>query len=233
MKKRFESRKFQASGTAIPAPDAKIIFTKAPFIQYEQILLDKFLRQYLETIMASKENSKNGNIKNTDTKNLRNKCRSRFLGHWLFRDKKTVWLDRIILSVRQSDKLTTIYDSWNVEMASKIIKSMKLTNFTEIYSLTIEKQFDSDSLTQKHLFCKQFIAWSCNGSSVAPLTDCMNNKICQELIEEDNNFDVRSNERLYLDLRAALDMSKRLRNLNKTIQKLTCTSGWKMQQRKN
>ena len=102
---------------------------------------------------------------------------------------------------------------------------MKLTNFTEIYSLTIEKQFDSDSLTQKHLFCKQFIAWSCNGSSVAPLIDCMNNKIYQELIEEDNNFDVRSNERLYLDLRAALDMSKRLRNLNKTIQKLTCTSG--------
>ena len=63
MKKLFESRKFQASGTAIPAPDAKIIFTKAPFIQYEQILLDKFLRQYLETIMASKENSKNGNKK--------------------------------------------------------------------------------------------------------------------------------------------------------------------------
>ena len=35
MKKLFESRKALASGTAIPAPDAKIIFTKAPFIQYE------------------------------------------------------------------------------------------------------------------------------------------------------------------------------------------------------
>ena len=35
MKKLFESRKVLASGTAIPAPDAKIIFTKAPFIQYE------------------------------------------------------------------------------------------------------------------------------------------------------------------------------------------------------
>ena len=36
-------------------PDAKIIFTKAPFIQYEQILLDKNFRQYLETMMLSKK----------------------------------------------------------------------------------------------------------------------------------------------------------------------------------
>ena len=35
MKKLFESRKVQASGAPISAPDAKIIFTKAPFIQYE------------------------------------------------------------------------------------------------------------------------------------------------------------------------------------------------------
>ena len=30
-------------------------FTKAPFIQYEQILLDKNFRQCLETIMVSKK----------------------------------------------------------------------------------------------------------------------------------------------------------------------------------
>ena len=35
MKKLFNSRKVLATGTAIPAPDAKIIFTKAPYIQYE------------------------------------------------------------------------------------------------------------------------------------------------------------------------------------------------------
>ena len=39
---------------AIGAPDAKIIFTKADFLQYEQFLLDKSFRQYLETIMVSK-----------------------------------------------------------------------------------------------------------------------------------------------------------------------------------
>ena len=42
MKRLFESRKVLAStASKTPAPDAKIIFTKAPFVQYEQILLDK------------------------------------------------------------------------------------------------------------------------------------------------------------------------------------------------
>lgn len=53
--KLFESRKVLASGTVIPAPDAKIIFTRVPFIQYEQILLDKNFRQCLETIMVFKK----------------------------------------------------------------------------------------------------------------------------------------------------------------------------------
>ena len=39
----------------------------------------------------------------------------------------------------KSDKHTTIYDSYNVELAAKYIKSVKLSNFIEIYSLTNEK----------------------------------------------------------------------------------------------
>ena len=55
MDKLFESRKVLASGTAIPEVDTEIIFTKAQFVQYEQILLDKNFRQHLETIMVSKK----------------------------------------------------------------------------------------------------------------------------------------------------------------------------------
>ena len=39
----------------IDAPDAEILFVKATFLQYEQCLLDKNFRQYLETIMVSKK----------------------------------------------------------------------------------------------------------------------------------------------------------------------------------
>ena len=55
MKRLFESKKVLAAGSAVPSPDAKIIFTKATFIQYEQILQDKNFRQYLETIIVSKK----------------------------------------------------------------------------------------------------------------------------------------------------------------------------------
>ena len=55
MKRLFESRKVLATGPAIPAPSAKIIFTEVPYVQYEQILLDKNFKQYLETIMVSKK----------------------------------------------------------------------------------------------------------------------------------------------------------------------------------
>ena len=71
MKKLFESRKLLTSGTAIPAPDAKIILTKEPFIQCEQILLDKNFRQYLETIMVSKKILRMGTQKTPIQKNYK------------------------------------------------------------------------------------------------------------------------------------------------------------------
>ena len=77
---------------------------------------------------------------------------------------------------------TSIYDSYKNELAAKTIKSVKLSNFTEVYSLTNEKKIDVDNLTQNYLVYKQFVTWSCNGSSVAPLTDYINNPIYQELI---------------------------------------------------
>ena len=40
--------------------------------------------------------------------------------------------------------------------------------------------------TQKNLLYKQFVAWSYNGCSSAPLTDYINNQVYQELIDEDS-----------------------------------------------
>lgn len=60
----------------------------------------------------------------------------------------------------------------------------------------MKKKHAIDNLSQRHLFYKQFVAWSCNGSSVAPLSDYRNNLVYQELTPEDGYFDVKSNERL-------------------------------------
>ena len=50
MKKLFKSNK---RVTTMLTPDVQIVFVKAPFILYEQFLLTKNFRQYLETILTS------------------------------------------------------------------------------------------------------------------------------------------------------------------------------------
>ena len=86
--------------------------------------------------------------------------------------------------------------------------------------MTNEKKSDINNLTQKHLLYKQFVAWSCIDSSIAPLTDYTNNKIYQELIEEDDYFNVRSDERLYFDLRASSGYVKEAEKLERNDSKI-------------
>ena len=76
-------------------------------------------------------------------------------------------------------------------------KSVKLTNFTKIYSLTNEKKYDIEAMANMTLKT----IWQ--RSSVAPLTDYINNPVYQELIDKDNYFDVTNDERIDLDLRAS------------------------------
>ena len=137
MNKLFESRNILSSTTTkIPSADAEIIFTRAPFIQYEQILLEKNLRQHLETIMVSKKIIRMG------------------------AQKTLIQCDWIEISIvpDTSNKHTSIYDSYNRKMAAQLIKTLQLSNFTEIYSLTNEKRYNIDNLTQKHLLYQQFVA---------------------------------------------------------------------------
>ena len=155
MKKLFELKK---KVTATGAADAKIIFIRAPFLQYEQFLLDKNFRQYLETIMVSKKilrmSIQKTPIQKTDQMSVgSDSITIDFLGS----NRQFDWLE-IPLVFDKSYKHTTIYDNYNVELAAKYIKSMKLTNFTEIYSLTNGKKCGTDNLMQKHLLYKQFVA---------------------------------------------------------------------------
>ena len=48
------------------------------------------------------------------------------------------WIESSVVNDK-SDKHTSTYDSYNRELAAQIIKSLKLSNFTEIYRLKNEK----------------------------------------------------------------------------------------------
>ena len=94
--------------------------------------------------------------------------------------------------------------------------------------MTNEKKYDIDNLTQRHLLYKQYVAWNCNGSSVAPLTEYMNNPIFQELPDEGTYFSLKNDDRVYLDLRASSGYKniktrkKRLKNKSTICTKTSC-----------
>ena len=78
-----------------------------------------------------------------------------------------------------------------------------------------------DYLTQKHLLYKQFVAWACDGCSVAPLTDYICNPIYQELIDENQYSGNASDEKLYLDLRARSGYTNEAEKLERNDSKIS------------
>ena len=134
-------------------------------------------------------------------------------------NRQFAWIELSIVPDK-SDKHTSIYNSYNREMAAQLIRTLQLSNFTEIYSLTNEKRYNIDNLTQKNLLYKQFVAWNCNGSNVAPLTNYMDNPIFRELLDEDEHFSIKSDEKVYLDLRATSGYVREAEKLERSDSKI-------------
>ena len=53
-------------------------------------------------------------------------------------NRQFVWLE-ITLVFDESDKHTTIYDNYNTKLATKYIKTIKLSNFTEYVAQTMKR----------------------------------------------------------------------------------------------
>ena len=144
MKKLFKSKEVLAANSALPSPDAKIIFTKTPFIQCEQLQLDKTFRQYLETIIVSKKTLRMGAQKTLIQRTYEiNTGQDSLNIDFLGANRQFDWIEistKYLIVYNKSDKHTSIYDRYNVELAAKTIKSVRISNFTEVYSLTNEKK---------------------------------------------------------------------------------------------
>ena len=180
--------------------------------------MDKKFRQHVETTMVSKKiimgAQKTPIQKTYEIKTGSDSLNVEFLGA----NHRFDWIEMSIVN-NKSNKHTAIYDSYNRVLAAQNIKTVQLSNFTEIYSLTNEKKYSINNLTQKHLLYEQFVAWHCNGSSVAPLTDYMDNPIYRELPDEEY-FGLKSDERVYLDLRASSGYVKEAEKLERNDSKM-------------
>ena len=94
---------------------------------------------------------------------------------------------------------------YNAECATRLIKSVEFTNI-------------SNDL-QKFLLWKQFVAWHCSG----PITDYVNNPLCQELPDEIDYFGAESGERIYIDLRDSLGYTNEIEKPSRNDSRMTLT----------
>ena len=64
------------------------------------------------------------------------------------------------------------------------------------------------------------MTWHCNGSSVAPLVDYIDNPIYKELPTEEECYAKTSDERVYVDLRASSGYVKEMEKLERNDSKI-------------
>ena len=93
-------------------------------------------------------------------------------------------LIEVSLVFDRGDQYQTINDSYDAELRATKIQSLKLENTSTTYSLTGGLVSDIDNEDDKHWLYAMFVAYWCNGCTVAQLPEYANNEIYQELPKE-------------------------------------------------
>ena len=109
----------------------------------------------------------------------------------------------------------TIYDSYDLELASILIKTIKFENISTTYSLTGKLSFDLEKDDNKNILYKLLVAKACNGCSTAPLTQYKNNEIYQEITEEDKFTTNDTENRILIDMRGSQGYTDELEKINR------------------
>ena len=217
MNKLFESKK---KVTTIPDnPDALIQFYDRPYISYEEINLTKGADIYFTGILRSETALRQGVLPspykqlfeiNTGTQSFT--C--------TFKGAQRQF-DCLEISIVYDKPLqhSTIYDNYHLEIVSKLIKATKFENTSTTYSLTGKLSFD--------LLYKMLVAKACDGCSTVPLTQYKNNKIYQEITEEDKFTTNETDDRIYINMRRSEGYTDELEKINPDDSGVAVTIGLK------
>ena len=199
MNKLFKSN---AKVDAIPDnPDAFInIFSKS-YITYQETTLTQQAALYANGILRSQTALRQGVLPAPFQQEFEvNRGTQDFTCQFLGAQRQIDWL-KISIVYGKSYHHDTIYDSYDVELAPKLIKTVKFENAGTTYSLTGKIEYDMEKEDDKYQLYSMLPAYVCGGYSLAPLPQYINNTIYQEMTEEDKYATTSRNDRLYIDLR--------------------------------
>ena len=214
MQKLFETNKNQTADALPKVVNADIVFTSAPYIFYEQFKLDDNFITNLEGVMSSEDVLRTG-IKPTPYQKsfkLNSGTESRTV-NFQAANKQFSFLS-ISLVYDKGDQHRSIYDSYNAELASPKIKSIKLENTSNTFSSFSSIKLDTSDIHDKYLLYTQFVAWYCKGLSIAPLLDYAHYLVYQEMSTLEQYF-TTSDEKFFIDLRCGKCYTNKIKKLNR------------------
>ena len=194
MNKLFESNK---KVTAIPDnPDALIQIYDRPYISYQEINLTKSADIYFNGILRSETALRQGVLPSPYQRLFEiNRGTQIYTCTFKGAQRQIDWLEISIVYDKYFQHTTT-YDSYDLELASKIIQTIKFENTSTTYSLTGKLSFDMEKEDDKNILYKMLVAKACDGCSTAPLTQYKNNEIYQEITEKDKFADNETDGRI-------------------------------------
>ena len=222
MQKLFEANANQANDALHRSVDAETIITSAHYIQYQQFQLDGNFKTYLEEMLQSEHVLRTG-IKPTPYQKsyeLIVGTQSRVID--FTGENKQFSFFTILLVDDNSDQHRSIYDSYNVERASKNIKSITLENASNTYSTFNSVKFDTEDSQDQFLLYSQIAAWYCKGSNITPLPNYANTPVFQELPTQSEYF-TTADEKIFIDLRREKVYTDKLEKLHRNDSYLTVT----------
>ena len=196
--KLFESNK--KVDNIPPKPDAQIIYHDHPYIHYQQIVLDNNFLAYLNASLRAKTALRTGiyDAQYQQSFEMNDSSQSRKVNFYGFAAQFE--FIEVSLVYDRSDQHQTIYNSNNLELATRNIQLSMLGNTTSTYSITGVLEYNIDNEDDKHTLYSMFVTYNCNGCSAAPITQYRNNKIFQEITKEKDYFGSTSNKKLYIDM---------------------------------
>ena len=205
-------------------PDANVYWNSIPYVQYEQCKLNETFDAYIRKALQSKRVLRTG-IKPTPYQKSYevNKGTQSNVVKFKGVNKQFSFLE-VSLVYDKSEQHKSIYDSYNAELAATHISSVQLENLNNKYG-EINRKYDLTEEHDKYLMYRNFVAWSTGqGCSVGPLTQYANNEIYKELIKYENYYSkLKSDEKLYVDLRRGTGFSYELERIVRNDSSLSLT----------
>ena len=199
MNKLFESN---AKVASIPDnSDAFIKIFARPYIAYQETSLTQQAGLYQNSILRSRTALRQGVLPAPFQQEFEVVVGSQnFTCLFQGAQRQIDWME-ISIVYDKSYHHETIYDSYDVELATKIIKSVKFENASTTYSLTGQIEYDLEKEDDKHTLYKMLPSYFCKGYSSVPLTQYINNPIYQDMTPEEDWGADRRDDCLYIDLR--------------------------------